>query len=390
MGKVKEFEKPVGFHDLLPTLSAKKRLIENKLQELFQMWGYREIHTPTLEFDETVGKASKIPNEKMFKLLDRTGKTLVLRPDMTAPIARVVSSILKEDGRPIRLSYHSNVFRAQENEAGRASEFFQSGVEFIGEGTPSADAEILALATESLKLLNIGDFRITVGHTGYLNGILNEWIDNEEIKETLKKYLAEKNMVGYRDKVKEVVSSEKGIQALLSVFKINGDFLSLSRALAFTESDEVKKAINDLMQVGKLLQIYGVDSYVSYDLSLVPHLEYYTGMVFEGTAKKTSFPVCSGGRYDTLFKAFNNPQQAIGFALKINRILEISQSQEDDTTHIIVLYDNKHQEEALTYILKMRSTTNRVVESYRIEEDNLPAFVEDKRKTNETIVLFLT
>jgi len=96
---------------------------------------------------------------------------------MTAPIARVVSSLMQNSPLPKRISYHTNVFRAQENEAGRVAEFFQSGVELIGEGTPDADAEILAIACQTLKKLELGSFKLVVGHVGFINALLESLIN---------------------------------------------------------------------------------------------------------------------------------------------------------------------------------------------------------------------
>jgi len=367
MSNIKTFEKPVGFHDLLPDTTAKKRIIENQLQALFDRWGYREMMTPTLEYEETVGKVSKITSEKLFKLLDRMGQTLVLRPDMTAPIARVVSSILKNQNWPIRLSYHSNVFRAQAIEGGRAAEFFQSGIELVGEGTPDADVEVLALAVEALKLLKVGDFSLIVGHTGYLDGILEDIIEDGSFRDKLKTFLADKNFVGYREEVLALTQSDEEKNILLSVLKMQGDITELETALTRTKSERAKKVLTDLIEVWNLLKIYQAEEYITFDLTMVPHLEYYTGLVFEGTVANLGFPICGGGRYDSLLDAFDNPQQAIGFALKINRILDIAAIMSDEKDIIKVIYDNKHQKEALGYAADLRKESNAIVETYQIE-----------------------
>lgn len=111
------------------------------------------METPTLEFYDTVGVQSAIEEQQLFKLLDQDGKTLVLRPDMTGPIARVAASKLLKHGHPLRVGYAANVFRAQEREGGRPAEFEQVGVELIGDGTTSADAEVIALVVGALKTL---------------------------------------------------------------------------------------------------------------------------------------------------------------------------------------------------------------------------------------------
>lgn len=149
MSKPKGFEKPAGVRDYLPYAAEKLRAIERSVLDCMSGWGYRQILTPTMEYYDTVGMASSTSDRKLFKLLNNRGTTMVLRSDMTAPIARVVASMLKEEPLPLRLSYHANVFRAIEEEAGKEAEFFQTGVELVGDDSPEADAEVVALAVAS-------------------------------------------------------------------------------------------------------------------------------------------------------------------------------------------------------------------------------------------------
>ncbi len=389
MGKIKPFEKPVGFRDLLTEMTAKKRAVEGHLQQLFQSWGYEEILTPTLEFDETIGKASAISSGKMFKLQDRLGHTLVLKPDMTAPIARVVSSILKDHPVPVRLSYHTNVFRAQENEAGRASELYQSGVELIGEGTPDGDAEVIALAIESLKQLQLNDFQLVVGHTSFLYGILADWVEEKDQQEELISDLSCKNMVGFKQKIEKWVTDREGQQSLLTFAHLQGDIRVLDQAKAIAKSERAKQAIEDLYQVWKLIKIYGLESYITFDLTLVPHMEYYTGMVFVGTVKGIGFPVCGGGRYDSLLDAFGNPQAAIGFAIHLDRILEGSKIEAPRKRKVKVIYDQEHREEALHYVLTRRNEQNISIETQRYTGKNVDYEIDMVNEQGKEIIWFI-
>jgi ATP phosphoribosyltransferase involved in histidine biosynthesis len=174
MAKPRGFEKPAGVKDYLPHVVAKLRHIEQQVLDCMKRWGYEQIMTPTMEYYDTVGVASATSDSKLFKLLNNRGTTLVLRSDMTAPIARVAASLLKDAPLPLRLSYHANVFRAIEEEAGREAEFFQTGVELIGDPTPEADAEVVALAIASLQAAGVSRFKIAVGHVGFLNGLLEK------------------------------------------------------------------------------------------------------------------------------------------------------------------------------------------------------------------------
>lgn len=205
MSKPKGFEKPAGVRDYLPFAVDKLRAIERRVLDCMAGWGYRQIMTPTMEYYDTVGVASSTSDQKLFKLLNNRGTTMVLRSDMTAPIARVVSSLLKEEPLPLRLSYHANVFRAIEEEAGREAEFFQTGVELVGDDSPDADAEVIALAVASLQAAGVKSFKIAVGHVGFLNGLLEDVVPGrEDIQEALKDGLLHRDYVGYRETLAEL------------------------------------------------------------------------------------------------------------------------------------------------------------------------------------------
>ena len=143
MTPIRKFEKPLGMRDSFPLINEKKEKVRDIGRQFFQTRGFDFIKTPTVEYYETVGKASAISDSSLFKLVDRQGETLVLRPDMTTPIVRVATSKLLKEQIPLRLAYFANVFRAQENEGGRPAEFEQMGVELIGDSSVYADAEMM-------------------------------------------------------------------------------------------------------------------------------------------------------------------------------------------------------------------------------------------------------
>ena len=162
------FEKPLGMRDTLPELYETKAAVRNKMSDEIKKWGYQFIETPALEYYETIGEASAILDQQLFKLLDQQGHTLVLRPDMTTPIARVAASKLLNQRIPLRLAYSANVYRAQQREGGRPAEFEQMGIECIGNKSTSADAEMIALMADVLKAAGLEKFKITMGHIGFV------------------------------------------------------------------------------------------------------------------------------------------------------------------------------------------------------------------------------
>src|SRR5262245_15089772 len=186
-------------------------------------WGYEQIMTPTIEYYDTVGVASATSDQKLFKLLNQRGTTIVLRSDMTAPIARVVGSLLKDQPFPLRLSYHGNVFRAFEEEGGREAEFYQTGVELVGDASPEADAEVIALAVASLQAAGVPEFKIAIGHVGFLNGLFEETLpERANDQQTLKECLLQRDHVGYRDVLRNLQLSESVRRELEGILRLRG------------------------------------------------------------------------------------------------------------------------------------------------------------------------
>lgn len=368
MSKPKVFEKPPGVKDYLPDTVAKLRRIEANVLDCMRKWGYRQIITPTLEYYDTVGVASATIDRKLFKLLDKKGTTVVLRSDVTAPIARVVASLLKDQSFPLRLSYHANVFRAFEDEAGREAEFFQTGVELVGDSSADADAEVVALAIACLQSAGIRDFKIALGHVGFLNGLFQEALPGQtEAQAALKERLLKRDHVGYRHLLRQYGLPDEVRQELEGILRLRGGQEICEQARSLTSDRMAREALQHLCEVWDVLEAHGVSEYVLIDLTMIGDFTYYTGMTFEGYAADLGFPVCSGGRYDNLLKQFDRPAAATGFALKTNRILEVASfDQADEPRQVLVLYGTGREAEAFARAQSLRLEQGWIVETRRI------------------------
>jgi ATP phosphoribosyltransferase regulatory subunit len=373
VSKPKVFEKPVGVKDYLPEAVERLRRLETDVLACMRRWGYREIMTPTLEFYDTVGVASATTDRKLFKLLDRWGTTLVMRSDMTAPIARVVASLLKDTPLPIRLAYHANVFRAIEEEAGRSAEFFQTGVELVGDASAEADAEVIALAIASLQAAGVRKFRVALGHMGFVQGLFEQMLPNlPEMQEVLKDMLLRRDYVGYRDALKRLSIPESVRQDLEGILRLRGNREVCDQALAMSHHEMARAAIRHLLDVWDVLHAYGMIQHVIIDLTMTGDFNYYTGLTFEGYASDLGFPVLSGGRYDNLLGLFGRSAPATGFSLKTNRIMEYLSSVHEmhcasSDEHILITYTAQLRSEALRYATELRSHPNVVVTTARID-----------------------
>lgn len=382
MSKPKGFEKPAGVRDYLPFAVDKLRAIERRVLDCMAGWGYRQIMTPTMEYYDTVGVASSTSDQKLFKLLNNRGTTMVLRSDMTAPIARVVASLLKEEPLPLRLSYHANVFRAIEEEAGREAEFFQTGVELVGDDSPDADAEVIALAVASLQAAGVKSFKIAVGHVGFLNGLLEDAVPGrEDIQEALKAGLLHRDFVGYREKLAELSLSAEQQGELEGILRLRGGKEICGQALELSGNPLAQTSIRHLCQVWEALEDFGVAEHVMIDLTMIGDFSYYTGMTFEGYAAELGFPVCSGGRYDNLLQQFGRPAPATGFSLKTNRILDgVGGLEAEPELPVVLQYDASNRQRAFAEAERLRGEGRSVLMRRAEGPEDLLSAPESARK----------
>ncbi|WP_211272955.1 ATP phosphoribosyltransferase regulatory subunit [Anaerobacillus alkalidiazotrophicus] len=355
MSKPFMFEKPIGMRDTLPPLYETKNQIRERIKGELKLWGYQSIETPTLEYYDTVGVASAILDPQLFKLLDQLGNTLVLRPDMTAPIARLAASSLKDVSFPLRLTYDANVFRAQHNEGGRPAEFEQLGIELIGDETSSADGEVIALMIAALKQAGLSHFKIAIGHVGYVNALLLDTVGNEQRADTLRRFLYEKNYVGYRQHVKSLSLSSIDKSRLLELLNLRGDFSKLEDAKKLLTNAEGNKALQDLEKLWDVLENYGITDFVKLDLNLIMHMSYYTGAVFEAYSDNLGTPIGSGGRYDELLKKFNRPAPATGFGIRLDLLVEALGNTAEKQTVTCIIHTNERRKDAIELAKEKRS-----------------------------------
>ena len=347
------FEKPLGMRDTFPQIFEKVEAVRHTGRSFLKSRGYEFIKTPTVEYFDTVGKASAITDANLFKLVDSQGNTLVLRPDMTTPIARVATSKLLKEMIPLRLAYFASVFRAQETEGGRPAEFDQMGIELIGDNTVFADVEVIVTAMELLKQFGLEEFKVTIGHAGVLNCILQDYTESIEQEDTLRALLVQRNYVGFEEAVASFDLPKTKSDALLQF---------IDEAMNLKEIRDIEKyvrkndALEYMQRLAKLLEVADLADYVAFDFTLSSHMSYYTGMLFEVFASGSGFPLGNGGRYDGLLNVFGSTVGATGFSIRVDRLLETLATQalsEEET--IAVLFEETNFEQALELVKELRA-----------------------------------
>lgn len=310
---------PPGVKDILPVEARELKLIKKKLAKVYEAWGYDEVFTPAFEYLDVLSlQSGKRIQKEMFKFFDDRGDLLALRPDMTTSIARLVSQKLNQQILPLRLYYQANVFRQQKPLQGQPREFWQSGIELIGGSKLAADAEIITVLIEALSAVKLRKFKIGIGNIAFVKTLLDGLGSKNSQK--LKQYLSRKDLVA----VDDILTSSKASAAkkLKLILSLKGD-KALAQAKKLSLNEKEKRALAELSQLDAILKNKGQDECITYDFSLVPDFDYYSGLVFEVYAEGIGLPVASGGRYDNLLLAFGWEKEAAGFAFSLERLHEV-------------------------------------------------------------------
>lgn len=319
---------PDGVQDFLFKDCYQKKNIEDKVRKLFRNWGYMEIETPTIEFYDTFSSNNElIPQEEMFKFYDQQGRILVLRPDLTIPVARVAATHDKDNTLPMKYFYVGNCYKYREMGGGKQKEYTQAGVELLGDSSVEADAEVIATAIYAAKAAGIEKFQIDIGQVEFFKGIVEEAGFDEFEAEKLRLSIDKKDYLGVEEivKAKGVNSDLKNL--ILELPALFGSSEVLEKAERVVLNERSQDAIKYLKKLLGILEEYQLSQYVSIDLGMVHSISYYTGIIFRGVTYDIGFPFISGGRYDKLVAKYGRDCPATGFSMGINLVLAALQRQ---------------------------------------------------------------
>ena len=318
---------PDGVQDILFEDCYLKRNIEAKLRELFRGNAYQEVETPTMEFYDAFSSDKALPQETMFKFFDQQGRILVLRPDITIPIARVAATKCREMDYPLRFSYIGNVFRYNDFGGGKQNEFTQAGVEILGTNTPESDAEVIAVAINAMKTAGLENFQVDIGQVEFFKGLMEETGLSDESIEQIRVLIESKNFVGVGELLNGCSIREDLKKLILELPGFFGSTDVIDKVEAMKVNKRSRDALENIRQVLGILEDYGLSQYVSVDLAMLRGLDYDTGIIFRGFTYGIGFPVLTGGRYDRLVEEFGMECPATGFSLGVNMIMMALQRQ---------------------------------------------------------------
>lgn len=319
---------PEGVQDILFEDCYIKKNLEENMRRLFRSCSYNEIETPTLEFYDTFSCDSDLmPQETMFKFFDQQGRILVLRPDITIPVARVTATKYREMPYPLRVSYIGNVFRYNEYGGGKQNEFTQAGVEIMGVNSPESDAEVIAIAIKSLLAVGLENFQIDIGQVDFFKGLMEEAALSEDKIEKIGILIDRKDFVGLGELLDGCNMAESLKKLILELPGFFGSTDVIEKAEAYSLNKRSTGALENIRQVLEIIEDYGLSKYVSVDLGMLKGLNYDTGIIFRGFTYGIGFPVLTGGRYDKLVELFGKTCPATGFSLGINMVMMALQRQ---------------------------------------------------------------
>ena len=307
---------PSGSKDVLPVEAGELREVEAAVRGRFATFGYREVMTPVLEFADVLDRAQEGRLRDAFRLFDEAGRVLVLRPDLTIPIARLVATRMADHPGPVRVSYLARAFRPPAPGKPSAAEQRQAGVELLGDGGPAADAEVLALLVDALRAAGLDDPRVGVGDVSLTAAVLGGLGVAEEARAALGAALAARNGVEWRRLARAALPDGPGAGLLAELPTLRGGRELVARIAA--EVPSAQDACGRLEAMLGLLERHGIGGAVALDLGVLREWHYYSGIVFEAYAQGVGAPLAQGGRYDGLGSRFGRPRPAVGFSITLD------------------------------------------------------------------------
>lgn len=347
------FTTPVGTRDLIKQESQTRRTLQSTLMNIFDHWGYEEVVTPMVEYYSTFSIAN-MKEQEVYKILDASNRILTLRSDMTIPIARVAATKFKDEPLPLRFQYSANVFKVKEELSGNQNESTDCGVELLGVEEPYGDLEILACALDALSVCDGLHYTLEIGNLNFFQAACSVLQLDEATRNTLADLINRKSLKSLNDYVDglDLEETHKNFFKQLPWLCGTTDILENAKAIAF--HDDLKQIIRQLTALCEQLKSLGYEEEITIDLGKIPRLTYYTGLIFEAFVEGVGISILSGGRYDQLVKRFGRELPAIGFAIRLDALLEVINLPQT-TTRKIVSYPSNKQVEALQLAKELRT-----------------------------------
>ncbi|MFN8162121.1 MAG: ATP phosphoribosyltransferase regulatory subunit [Solirubrobacterales bacterium] len=311
---------PPGTRDVLPDEMRELRRLHLALIEVFERFGYGEVATPTIEYDEVMSRGDGRGVAGAYRFFDEQGELLSLRSDMTVPIARLAATRFAGAEPPIRLCYVAPAYRAVRPQRGQMREFTQAGVELVGAAAPDGTAEVIEVLSASLDAAGLDRALIGLGDADLYRQLLAELGIEGTERDAVLESLASHDLVGLERRLSliEGLDAER-CRTLVALSQLRGGPEVLDRARELG-GEAVERAGSRLQETYEALRERGAEARVRLDLGLLRDLGYYTGAILEVYDPALGHILGGGGRYDGLLAKFGPDLPAAGFALYVERV----------------------------------------------------------------------
>lgn len=372
---------PEGVRDIYNKECARKLAVQERIHEVFSLCGYKDIQTPAFEFFDIFNKErGSVASREMFKFFDRDGNTLVLRPDITPSVARAATKYFMDEDMPIRLCYMGNTYINNSSYQGRLKEVTQLGCELIGDATVDADAEVIAMVVQCMMASGLKDFQVQIGQVDYFNGLVEAAGIDEEVQEQLRELIENKNYFGVDEFLSKLDIDDRTKKSFLGMADLFGGFDVLAKARENTCNEKALKAVERLEKLYKVLEYYKLEQHVSFELDMLGHYQYYTGIIFRAYTYGTGDAIVTGGRYDNLIAQFGKDAPSVGFAIVIDRLMLALSSQKIEVGlpvgQTIILYEQDKQQDAISVACRLRAQGIRVELIRKFKEKTIGNYLE--------------
>ena len=384
---------PEGVRDIYHEECAKKLALQNRLHKTLHLYGYHDIQTPMYEYFDVFRKEiGTIPSRELYKFFDRDGNTLVLRPDITPQIARATATLFKDDELPARLCYVGNTFINHSSYQGRLKENTQLGAELIGVDSVEADAEMLAMVVDGLKKTGLTEFQVSIGHVDFIQDLFAASGLSEECLEEIRTLISNRNFFG----VEEILDNYNVPADVKETFhllpELTGGWEILEQAVKAAVGDAARHAVGRLQEIYKLLQLYGVEDHITFDLSMSGSYGYYTGIIFRAYTYGTGDAVVRGGRYNNLLEKFGKKTPSIGFAIIVDELMSALNRQkiEVETTHRnLLVYTDTTAKWAISLACTFRSKGKNIEMVKRMPEEDRTVYEAYAKRSSIISMMYL-
>ena len=384
---------PEGVRDIYNRECETKLALQKNLSTVLHLYGYQDIQTPTFEyydvFREEIGSTS---TQELYKFFDRDGNILALRPDITPSVARAAATLFEQEDFPIRLCYAGNTFINHSSYQGRLKENTQLGAELIGLDSVEADAEMIAMVVDGLKKSGLTEFQVSIGHADYIRSLMAAADLDEEESREIRSLITNRNYFGVEELLDGRDVKEPVRQAFHILPELVGGPEILDQALQCAPDEDARLGVKRLQDIFRLLELYGAEDHITFDLSMSGNYGYYTGVIFRAYTYGTGDAIVRGGRYDHLLEKFGKSTPSIGFAIIVDELMSALSRQKiptDTVHHNLIVYTEAAEDEAITLARAFRAKGRNIELMKNVPGTDRVVYETHARRSGTTVLLFL-